>query len=719
MTQIFHMNIRGAAVRRFVTLALLGATLAACSFAPLGQAEAPTSAAPTQGREAAPTNAPAAAGSATAEGAPAATQPPAAPTAALSAATPSGEQPVADAGLTEIAGTFTYSNDFVVKTYFVEHAAALLDMYGFVTRDQEWKMPVESQVLGFMEINLEDKRGEYRIQLPERPLAQYVDVDHDGSQDSGIQVFAAAYSPNLTGGPYSEGDDANYGWPSYLTSTVMDSSNNDEVTGGKLVIWAPDDQQQFPTEFGADGRLFTQDDPVGALPAGYSVIDLDQKPFAVSQDAKQDLKLYEPNDFAIKDFSNLSYSEAFTQMIDRLRKEYAFNGIAGKEPDWDAILRDFSPRVAEAERDRDADAFAAAIHDFTLQFRDGHVGGSIPNISQLFRQQAGGGYGFAGRELDDGRFIVTFVLENGPAAQAGMKVGAEVTAFGDKPIKQAIGEVKPFEGPFSTDFGLRTAQQQYLVRAPVDSQTSVTFANRGTSPVTAQLTAAPEVESYLAALPRTNNDPVTLPVEARTLESGIGYIKINSNYDDLGLIVRLFQRALATFEENQVASLIIDERHNPGGNPLGLAGFLTDQEIPLGQSEYYNDTTGRFEPDGPRDKVRPNQQQYRFENMAVLVDQTCTSACEIEVYAFSQVPGMIVVGQYPTGGVEADVARGKYELPEGISLQFSAGRLTLPDGSLFLEGTGVQPTVRVPIDERSVLPDEDVVLKAAEAELAK
>jgi C-terminal processing protease CtpA/Prc len=294
-----------------------------------------------------------------------------------------------------------------------------------------------------------------------------------------------------------------------------------------------------------------------------------------------------------------------------------------------------------------------------------------------------------------------------------------VTAFGDKPIKQAIGEVKPFEGPFSTDFGLRTAQVRYLVRAPVDTEISVTFANPGKPGTTVRLTAVQEFESYLQALPPSTGDPATLPVEARTLESGIGYIKVNSNYDDLGLIIRLFQRALKTFEDNQAPGLIIDERINPGGAPLDLAGFLTDKEIPLGQTQYYSEKTGKFESEGRPDKVRPNEEQYHFDKIALLVDQNCTSACEIESYGFSKVPGMIVVGQYPTGGVEAEVARGQFELPEGIKLQFPTGRIVLPDGSIFLEGQGVPPTVRVPIDEKSVLSSDDVVLKAAEAELTK
>ena len=98
-----------------------------------------------------------------------------------------------------------------------------------------------------------------------------------------------------------------------------------------------------------------------------------------------------PNDVKIKEFTKLSYSDAFKQMITILRKEYAFNGIAGKAPDWDALDREFTPRVAEAESKRDPEAFSAAIYDFTLQFHDGHVGvGADPNISALFRQRSGG-----------------------------------------------------------------------------------------------------------------------------------------------------------------------------------------------------------------------------------------------------------------------------------------------------------------------------------------
>ncbi len=80
---------------------------------------------------------------------------------------------------------------------------------------------------------------------------------------------------------------------------------------------------------------------------------------------------------------------------------------------------------------------------------------------------------------------------------------------------------------------------------------------------------------------------------------------------------------------------------------------------------------------------------------------------------------MVVVGQLPTAGVEAEVARGEFKLPEDISLQFPTGRFKLPDGSLFLEGQGVKPTLRVPLDQKTVLSKDDVVLQAAEQALGR
>jgi C-terminal processing protease CtpA/Prc len=618
----------------------------------------------------------------------------------------------------EVKGDFTYSNDFAVETYYTEQAVALNDMRGFVLRDKLWELPLDGQVLGYLKIDRDNNKGEYDIKLPVKPQGTFNDVDNNGKEDKGVQIYSVAYSPNLTGGPFSEGDDRSYGWPGYLASVKVDSENEDEVTGGKLVIWSPDGNQQFPSTFGADGLLFTKDDPVMSIPAGWSVIDLDQNPFAVIQIETPDLTLYEPQDVAIKDFSNLSYTEAFQKMFDQVKKEYAFNGIVGKEPDWTAVHDNVFPMVAKAEMDKDATAYYKALREFIVAFKDGHVGvdgGDIAN--QVFSESVSGGYGLSIRELDDGKVIASSIVTGGPAGQAGIKIGDEITQFDGKPIKQALREVQPFSAPHSTDFSLFYQQDRYLTRAPLGTKATITYIDQiSNKEKTADLTAVDETQSWSDTSVYKGYDPNALPVVSQIVESdlgSVGVVKINSNYDDLNLIIRLFERSLKTFRDNDVAGIVIDMRQNSGGANLGLAGFLTDKEIQMGQLEYFSDKTGKFEPEGPRERVLPNQEQYTFPKMALLVGQGCASACELEAYGFSQVPGMQVIGMYPSAGVEAEVARGQFKLPENFSGQFPTGRFTYEDGSLFLEGQGVIPSIKVPIDEANVTSQEDVEMNRA------
>jgi len=620
-------------------------------------------------------------------------------------------------GLVKISGEFTYTNGFAVETYYVEQAVGLTDMHGFVVRDQLWEMPIPGQTLGYLKIDASTKTGTYFIDLPAKPEGTLNDVANDNSGSTGVQIFAVSYSPNLAGGPFSEGDDPSFGWPSYLASVRTDTENKQEVVGGKLLVWAPDENQKFPTAYGADTLLFTADDPEGSIPAGWSVVDMDTNPFSVIRDENPSVELYEPVDVATKDYSAESYTQAFQNMFDYLKTNYSFNGIQGKQPNWDELYNQVYPEVQAAEAKKDATAYYLALRDFTWGFNDGHVGLSGGDIeNQVFQQAVQSGYGVAVRETDDGSVIATYVTVGGPADLAGIRKGAVITLWGDQPIGNALRAVKPLSLPISTDFSLHYQQDRYLTRAAAGTKINVTFTNPGGSAQTVSLTSVNEGESFNQASIYAGYDSNALPVtfEIKSEPTGsVGYIKINSNYDDLNLIIRLFNRALKTFTDNNVVGLIIDMRQNPGGANLGLAGFLDTQEIQMGQLEYFSTKTGSFEPEGPRERVLPNVEQYTFQKMALLVDQACASACELEAYGFSQVPGMEVIGMYPSAGVEAEVARGQFLLPEGFSAQFPTGRFTLPDGSIFLEGKGVQPTTRIPLSAANLLSPNDVVLTNA------
>ena len=624
---------------------------------------------------------------------------------------PTGTEPV------KVSGNFTYTNGFAVETYYVEQAVSLMDMHGFVTRDMLWEMPITGQTLGYLKIDTSTKIGTYFIDLPAKPEGTLNDVANDNNGSTGVQIFAVSYSPNLAGGPFSEGDDPSFGWPSYLASIKTDTENKQEVVGGRLLLWTPDGNQKFPTGFGADTLLFTADDPEGSIPAGWSIVDLDTTPFTIVREENPNVELYEPVDVATKDYSTESYTQAFQQMFDFLKLNYAFNGIEGKQPNWDEVYNTVFPEVRAAEANKDATAYYLALQNFTWAFKDGHVslyGGVIEY--QVAREEVSSGYGMVIRETDNAKVIVSYITPGGPADLAGIQKGAEVVEWNGQPILNALRAIKPFGSPISSEFSLFYQQDRYLTRAAIGQAVTLTFINPDGISQNATITAVNETASFYITSIDNGSDPNALPVtfEIKPEPTGlVGYIKISSSGDDLNLIIRLFNHALKTFSDNNVAGIIIDMRQNPGGANLGLAGFLDTQEIPMGQLEYYSTKTGKFEPEGPRERVLPNVEQYTFKKMALLVDQACASACELEAYGFSQVPGMEVFGMYPSAGVEAEVARGQFLLPEGFSAQFPTGRFTLPDGSIFLEGKGVQPTTRIPLDAANLLSSDDVVLNSA------
>ena len=88
------------------------------------------------------------------------------------------------------------------------------------------------------------------------------------SRNKGCRSSRSLISPNLTDGVFSRGDDRSLGWPAYLASVITDPENHDEVTGGKWSSGRRTSGQEFPSGFGADGLLFTDDDPEMSRPGG-------------------------------------------------------------------------------------------------------------------------------------------------------------------------------------------------------------------------------------------------------------------------------------------------------------------------------------------------------------------------------------------------------------------------------------------------------------------
>jgi C-terminal processing protease CtpA/Prc len=644
-----------------------------------------------------------------------------APLSAQDAEIPPAEIENDEGGPVTITGSVTYTDPLFVAGV-AEPLVILEDQAGFVDRNRSFLMAEESQVMGQITSDFFTSPFAYSISLPIEPEASLRDVDNDGEDDTGVMVYAVAYWTNTWGDPFLEERDLfGGGWSTTYASTRVDPdpSAEGEIIGGTYLIYAPDDQQGFPFGFGDDGLLFTEDDPVVSVPQGYTVVNLDTDPFTFDRSHEMVIDLIESEQSAAEDFSSLSYTEAFDAMIDLFRTKYAFTEYKGL--DWDAISDEFRPRFEEAEANNDPRAYLLALRDFTWSIPDGHVGGSFNSLNDLFVAETDGGLGMAIRELDDGRVITNFILSDGPADQAGIELGAEILEINGQPITDVVSETVPWSSPFSTDHVRRLQQLRYAVRFLLNTEVEVTYQNPAdTEPTTTSLTAVAERDSFSFSSFNAGLTGFELPIDYRILDSGYAYVKIYSFFDNALLTIQLWERMIQTLNANEVPGLIIDMRQNGGGNGFladQMAAYFFDESLTLGNTGYYDEALGEFYFD-PRLEglyhLPPENLRYHGP-ITILVGPSCASACEFFSYDMTLQDRASVVGQYPTAGLGGSIEA--FFMPEGEVLQFTTGRAVNGDGEIHIEGIGVVPTVKVPVNEETLFGDGDPILKAAIAHL--
>ena len=631
-----------------------------------------------------------------------------------------------EGGPVTISGQLNYTYPFFTAGV-AQPVVILEDEGGFVTRDRNFLIPVESQVLGKITSDFYTSPFDYDINLPQVPSGTVHDVDQNGKTDPGIQVFAVAYWTNTFDDPYLERrDQGGGGWSSAYASTQVsdDRDNYLEVYGGKLLVYAGESGQGFPSGFGDDARLFTPDDPIVSVPQGWTLVDLDSDPFTFDRSREPKVDLLEPESLALDDFSSMGFTEAFDAMLNKFRTEYAFTEYKGI--DWDAKATEFRPRFEQAEQAGDSAAYVLALRDFLWSIPDTHVGLDTPLLDEAFSQETAGGLGLALRQLDDGRVLVTFLTPGGPAEAAGVGLEAEVTELGGKPILQALEANVPWSSPFGNAESKRLQQLRYAVRFPLGTQVSLKFANPNTPPKTVSLVAAAEDASFSASSLYAGVTGLELPVEFKVLDNGYGYVRIYSFFDNELLTAQLWDRMMQTLNDNGIPGLVIDLRNNGGGNGFladQMAAYFFDEPLVLGNTGHYDDSIDDFyfDPGDENEFIPPREELRYFGKVAVIVGPACASACEFFAYDMTLQDRAEIVGYNTTAGAGGSVE--DFLMPEDISVRFTIGRAVDAEGKIHIEGKGVPPTIRVPFDQPSLEADllegQDVLLEAAIASLDK
>ncbi|HEU0116936.1 MAG TPA: S41 family peptidase, partial [Thermomicrobiales bacterium] len=558
---------------------------------------------------------------------------------------PAIAQAQTEAGVETLTGTVTVSNPMLIRV-LSEPFVNLSDLTAFVKRDLRMPLPSPVQITANLQGDLHDGAS-FRMDLPIRPEGATNDLGHGGG-GSGVQVYALDFQDNASGDPFLDPIEMR-GWPTALSSLRVAVGTN-EVTGGKVVVWAADAHELFPTGFGPDGKLFTADDPVGPIPQGWTVVDLDKKPFAQIRSDTVDVPMIE-GQAGLQDFSSLTYTEAFDRLVAELRTRYPFTKAKGL--DWDAIAAQIRPEVVAAEKARDQNAYNVALMHLAIAMHDSHVAVDPP--ANYVVDRFGGGVGIALGQNDDGAIVVRCVQAGSPAANAGIAPGSILTAWNGAPAADAATKVDQLFSE-STAGGLERQRLRLLPRMPVGTSVPVSWRPPGgDADNTATLTGVLDPYGLDKPCDLDLTDPAAFPISAKMLPGNIGYIKIDTFADNLSMLTGAWEWSLRRLDQLGAMALIVDVRDNGGGVThlaTYFAGSFYDRTFTLARHVF-------VAADGTQvvsglDQVEPAPVQWT-KPVAVLIGSDCASACELFAAGMAHDPSHLIVGQSSTAGVEGGV----------------------------------------------------------------
>jgi C-terminal processing protease CtpA/Prc len=592
-----------------------------------------------------------------------------------------------DLGVSYLYGEIELEDQDFALTYPLE-VMMFQDATNFITHDRKAIASADTQELGYISIN--GKKENFTLSLPAKPNGTFHDVDNDEENDQGVQVFFISMERQHGGTPYFDND---IDWSKYFSSIVFADKAATVIEDGSFVVWAADEKQAFPCGFGDDGILFTEDDPVESVKQGYTVVSMAENPFTFIRTEKVEVNLSHSEPPMERNLSDMSYTDSFDSLFEDMKTNYAFVGISEKEPDWDSLYDELYPEIEKAEKEKDYEAFYAALKTFAQNFSDSHVSVYQPNIETIDAWSLDDGYGFMVKEIPNGDIIVSYIDDYSYLTEQGVELGDKLVTIDDQDIEDYLEENASSYGAYSREEIRRARQINNLTRDEYEASKKFGFEISDGSVLNVKQTAYTDNDTYFYG--SGGSSRYYWPVEYAILESGNGYVAITSNMGGEDFTRKMFENALDEFKQKGVKELIIDLRYNSGGEMLKLVEYFVDEPVKIANLEY----PGIEDVDGNALQyevwAHPYVRQYDFD-VTVLLGSGCVSACEVEAYAFSKLPDVKVFGSEPTAGAVALIYGESYELPEWIEFNYSIARFVDESGNYFLEGKGVSPNMLIP-----------------------
>jgi carboxyl-terminal processing protease len=295
----------------------------------------------------------------------------------------------------------------------------------------------------------------------------------------------------------------------------------------------------------------------------------------------------------------------------------------------------------------------------------------------------------------NGVAVTTSVKPGSPAEKVGLRPGHVVQAVDGIPVEQIVQEaelvVRP---PNNTRNRIAIITKAILGRIYGTAGTEVSIAYSDERGKKSEKKIIRSKRSGRAVGP-SGILYLAVDLEARRLDNGIGYIRLNTFQPPL-----VSQVSNAIKFMGKVPGIIFDLRGNAGGEIEGMPDLFLKERALVYLSRSRKGETKIF--------VDPADDAFKGP-LVLLIDQLSGSASELFAGCLQAIGRAVVVGERSPGAVtESDMTL----LPNGAIFMYPVAQLATPDGTV-LEGHGVVPNIEVGLDREMLLKGIDSQLESA------
>ena len=432
----------------------------------------------------------------------------------------------------------------------------------------------------------------------------------------------------------------------------------------------------------------------------------------------------------VHNYTRMSYTQSFKKMLATMEKEYCLS--SWKKIDYDGLLKEYLPRVEEAEKNNDESAYAAVVTEVTYRFYDYHVYAALGDdiYDSVMNSLTGNDYGLSMMKLDDGTVVAIFVEDgNGmlydephDITKLGIHNGTQIVAWDGKEINEAIDETECINSIIQ--FSVKSNEDFFrpaFLAGKGGETVDVTFIDDNGSEKHAQLNRIGDYSGRLSGvlIKFLHLHDYTPNFTTKMLDDKCGYLLVRSEYystfyDNLSVIRSGYYPELVEFYAGKIEELkaqgmeylVIDIRNNGGGydNVAGaLASLFTDEKKYMcgfgyeDETGYHTTENNYIFPDG----------RYKDLPVVVLVNLTCGSAGDGMAKFLGECDNVTLMGITASAGVNQNNGGIMY-LTKNISVYYPIA-LTLSSENVPLIDTDQTREGRIPLEAKIPMTKEFVL----------